>query len=255
MARFAEKLFEFAYVSDMDSRLQTLAEMAEPEDWNYKNTEQTHPRPVLFNYIQHTYMRLVEEDKIEVSANAENTAFDTGLVTPNQDPIYALFEANRIPYQQPWFLSRWCLPGEHVMSGFDQLPEMAHYYEDPAALVYDTRKTLRVNVDHMIEENKPRFPVEFASESGFVLQGRLRGAVDHAKARVRRNYKVAIPQYHRGRIQLLLPLCLTDPTKADLAIVADNIGHSYRASTCLTLDMAYNNARQITRPDRDWLQP
>ncbi|MCZ2075766.1 MAG: DUF3825 domain-containing protein [Bryobacterales bacterium] len=29
----------------------------------------------------------------------------------------------------------------------------------------------------------------------------------------------------------------------------------YRASTCLTLDMAYNNARQLTKPDRDWLQP
>jgi hypothetical protein len=114
MARFAEKLFDFAYVSDMDSRLQTLAEMAEPEDWSYKSTQQTHPNPVLFNYIQYTYMRLVEEDKIEVSVNAENTAFDTGLVTPNQDPIYALFSANRIPDQQPWFLSRWCLPGEHA---------------------------------------------------------------------------------------------------------------------------------------------
>jgi hypothetical protein len=29
----------------------------------------------------------------------------------------------------------------------------------------------------------------------------------------------------------------------------------YRASTCLTLDMAYNNARLLARPDRDWLQP
>ncbi|HII1671176.1 TPA: DUF3825 domain-containing protein [Salmonella enterica] len=29
----------------------------------------------------------------------------------------------------------------------------------------------------------------------------------------------------------------------------------YRASTCLTLDMSYNNARLLARPDRDWLVP
>ncbi|MCH8930901.1 MAG: DUF3825 domain-containing protein [Proteobacteria bacterium] len=29
----------------------------------------------------------------------------------------------------------------------------------------------------------------------------------------------------------------------------------YCAATCLTLDMAYNNARQLARPDSDWLEP
>ena len=56
-------------------------------------------------------------------------------------------------------------------------------------------------------------------------------------------------------IQLLLPLCLSDPQRADLALVIDSQGEFYRAATCLTLDMAYNNARRLVKPDRDWLQP
>ena len=44
-------------------------------------------------------------------------------------------------------------------------------------------------------------------------------------------------------------------TPADLALVVEDHVGFYRASTCLTLDMAYNNARQLARPDRDWLQP
>ena len=56
-------------------------------------------------------------------------------------------------------------------------------------------------------------------------------------------------------IQLLLPLCLNQPDRADLALVVDKVGNSYRGNTVLTLDMAYRNARLITRPDSDWLRP
>jgi hypothetical protein len=40
-----------------------------------------------------------------------------------------------------------------------------------------------------------------------------------------------------------------------MALVVEDFDAFYRASTCLTLDMAYNNARQLARPDKDWLQP
>jgi hypothetical protein len=94
----------------------------------------------------------------------------------------------------------------------------------------------------------------------FALQTFLKGAIDNARERARRNYKTAIPQYYtgkgyQGRIQLLLPLCIGHPHQADLAMVVEDMGTFYRASTCLDLDMAYNNARQLARPDRDWLQP
>jgi hypothetical protein len=89
----------------------------------------------------------------------------------------------------------------------------------------------------------------------FALQTVLKGAIDNAKERVRRSYKAAIPQYYKSQVQLLLPLCLSNAQVADLALVVERHSTFYRASTCLSLDMAYNNARQIARPDRDWLQP
>lgn len=72
---------------------------------------------------------------------------------------------------------------------------------------------------------------------------------------MRRNYKIAVPQYFitEGTIQLLIPLCLAAQDVADLAIVVEDYGNMYRASTCLTLDQAMNNARLLARPDRDCL--
>ena len=99
-----------------------------------------------------------------------------------------------------------------------------------------------------------RFPDPFSTMDTHALQMIVRGAVDNAKERVRRNYKAAVPQFHRGKVQLLLPLCLSDPRVADLAILLARHEGVYRAATCLTLDMAYN-ARLLARPDRDWLQP
>ena len=54
---------------------------------------------------------------------------------------------------------------------------------------------------------------------------------------------------------MLIPLCMSAQDNADLAIVVEDYGTMYRASTCLTLDQAINNARLLARPDRDWLNP
>lgn len=61
--------------------------------------------------------------------------------------------------------------------------------------------------------------------------------------------------YFNGQIQLLLPLCLVDPDKTDLALVVtkNSSGSYYQGHTCLTLEMAYNNARLIAKPESNWL--
>lgn len=74
------------------------------------------------------------------------------------------------------------------------------------------------------------------------------------KKKVSTNYKLAIPQYYEGKIQLLLPLCLgTDNGKPDLALAVTKLETCYQGHTCLTLDMAYNNARLIAKPESNWL--
>ncbi|WP_369057625.1 DUF3825 domain-containing protein [Tannerella forsythia] len=81
-----------------------------------------------------------------------------------------------------------------------------------------------------------------------------KGQLKIAIRRIRRNYKTAVPQYYDGHLQLLLPLCLTSKASADLALVIEKEHGVYRASTCLTLDMAINNARLIAKPDDEWLK-
>jgi len=184
------------------------------------------------------------------------SCFNTGLVTPNQEQIYASFEANRKPDAQPWFFKDWFRRGQWELTKFAELPDLAHYFDDPTCLVFDVRRDFRVNVEHIIAETpRERFPEPYRSMENYALATVLKGAIDTARERVRRSYKTAIPQYYHGQVQLLLPLCLSNPQGADLALVVERHSTFYRASTCLTLDMAYNNARQIARPDRDWLQP
>lgn len=249
-------LFEFAFIPAIDERLKDLAELAEEEDWTYQHIQNEHPLPILFNYIRYTYCRLAEENKIARSEDGQFCCFNTGLVTPNQEPIYASFETNRKGDAQPWFFKGWFRRGQWEMTKFSELPDIAHYFDDPSCLVLDIRKDFRVNIEHIISETpRERFPEVYRSMPDYALQNVLKGAIENARERVRRSYKTAIPQYYRGQVQLLLPLCLSIPQRADLALVVERHSTFYRASTCLTLDMAYNNARQIARPDRDWLKP
>lgn len=250
-------MFDFAYVSALEDRLTKLADLAEAENWG-EAAQDGHEQPVLHSYIHHTFIRVQDQDKIAYSPGKDKACFNTGLVTPNQEFIYAFF----VPYDRPdsgsaqWFLKAFCRESDRSLSDFDALPEMASYFDDPRELLYDSRCDLRVNYDHIIDEHRERFPEAYRSMSdSFQLQIAFKGAIDHALKRVRRNYKTAVPQYYQGRLQLLLPICMTKPASADLALAVERHGDVYRAATCLTLDMAYSNARLLARPDMEWLQP
>lgn len=95
-----------------------------------------------------------------------------------------------------------------------------------------------------------------ALDSGEIRR-RLDGAIEEVKKRVKTNYKLAVPQFYNNRIQLLLPLNLTAGSpNPDLALAIHKISaDTYTARTCLTLKMAYNNARLIVKPQSVWLRP
>jgi len=236
--------------------IEVLAGIAEQEDWGYKHAPSSHPHPILRNYLTYTYRRVAEERKINITPDEAFCCWNTGLITRSQEPIFMLLSKNMLSdVEAYWHFLKFARKGEWEMNRFSSLPDIAHYFEDPSALVFDTRKELRVNVEHVVSENIARFPTNLQGRSPFELQNLLKGAIDSARERVRRNYKTAVPQYYQGAVQLLLPLTLTDPTCADLALVVERFADFYRAATCLTLDMAYNNARQLAKPDRDWLSP
>jgi cold shock CspA family protein len=250
---------KFAAVPHLDAQLEKLKELAQQENWDYRHTESSRPLPVLRSYIFYTFAKLEAEGKIAEAAgkNGERLAcFNTGLASERQEAIFAVFGPNKGMAQNaaPWVLNQFAKESDRVLTFFAQRPDIANYFTDPTDLLYDTRIELVVDVDHVIGDNYDRFPQELRGND-FAMRSALDGAISAAKRRVRRNYKTAIPQYYRGSLQLLLPLCLVRPDRADLALVVARENQVYRASTVLTLDMAYNNARLVARPDTEWLEP
>jgi len=246
-------LFQFAWFNDFRTSINDLASLAMNESWDYKQNPQGN-FPILFNYIHHTFAKIEAEAKIEYIGDF--CLYNTGLVTVNQEEIYGYFEKNKKPNaRNQWFFHGWRKKSDRDLMKFTRLPEIANYFDNPNDLIYDSRLDLRINVDHIIVDNKLRFPVPLNTMDDHLLGSLLQGTIEDAKRRIRRNYKTAIPQYFKGKLQLLLPLCLTSKSQADLALVVEKESDTYRATTCLTLDMAINNAGLIAKPDDEWLKP
>lgn len=239
-----------------ENTLTGLKNLAMEEEWGYINTTTDKPLPILHNYLKHTFARLKDENKIITLENY--ASFNTGLVTKNQEEIFMIFRKHKV--SKKWVFQEFAKESSYSMNKFNPLPERAVYFTDPSEVIYDARLSLRINIDHIIddEENFNRFPTSIKMLPKHQLVNTFQGALIHAEKRIKRNYLTAIPQFYRGyvngHLQLLLPLCLTNPAKADLALAVYKDGSTYNGRTCLTLDMAINNARLITKPDDEWLK-
>jgi hypothetical protein len=83
-------------------------------------------------------------------------------------------------------------------------------------------------------------------------------AKDRARARTIQNFKTAIPCYYPDldTISLLLPLCLLDDHTPDVALVLRYINKSASYGiTVYSRELAYINARLVSRPMSEWLNP
>ncbi len=254
------------FASWSPNSLLQLAGMAQAEEWAYRHTSGDRPLPILRNYVIYTFRRAHFQSRvIEVSdpQGKKFAVFNTGLLTPHYERIFGLFvEQTRAELPQPWFLQGFYRESDYRLTRFARLPERATYFDTPADLLYDPRLDFRPQYEHIVNDRLERFPAHLQSDDRRRTEA-LRQAIQHAVFRVVQNYKTAIPQYYwpphqeadPGRLQLLIPLCLEDVSRADLALSIDKVGDVYRAATVLTLDMAYNNARLIARPDKEWLEP
>lgn len=81
-------------------------------------------------------------------------------------------------------------------------------------------------------------------------------ALDHALDRLHMDYKLAVPAWHaKGKcVALMLPLQVRQrDTNVVLAVKWDAQQEYYVGINLLTMEMAYNNARLIARPEASWL--
>lgn len=180
-----------------------------------------------------------------------------------------------------------------LTNNFSVLPQRASYINSYDDVMYDYTLPVDVNWNHIVLENIARLPyalIEQICSGAFgikdtenlsneekeaylsdlkmflekdpmrlsVISGIMNMAVERAKLRVEWNYKTAIPVYYPtdDKVHLILPLSLNmnEPEEISLALVMTKTpAHRYRAVTIFTLDMAYSNARLITKPSSDWL--
>jgi cold shock CspA family protein len=185
--------------------------------------------------------------------------------------------------------------GKKLTSVFEPLPPAPTYFTSNFDMLLDTTKDIHVDHEHVILDAvaRDRFPAAFlrqnsprgvrwqefpampgAERSAFLarvadafnddvqclrgIKNRLEDATVLAEKRTKWNFKTAIPQYYPRHdiMSLLLPLCLTDDTVVDIALVVTrNPSGSYQGRTVLPLPWAYKNARLVSRPDSDWLTP
>lgn len=238
-------------------KLDFLSQMAQSEQWDYKGENE---KKILYNYLCYTYDRIKLEEKIEIKE--DSMCFNTGLLTENGADIYAYFVKNTNKWAkegQSWFLNGFKQRTDIEMRKFINFPDIADYFTEPEDFIFDKKLEIEMDYDHIIDDNYNRF-VDLGLIDKYMIQGLLENAVKRITEKVKRNYKLAIPQYYtdkstqKSKIQLLLPLFLQSKNVADLALVVDKDDHGYVGKTILTLEWAYVNSRRIVRPDVDWLK-
>jgi DNA-binding MarR family transcriptional regulator len=256
-------------ITNPEGRLAKLAQQAQKEvgDWEYRVTKTAEPRPILASYLNYLYRAVSSQGKVLQATNEngeEFACFNTRLMTPHFQRLHAVASENagrKHEYQPRWFLIGFFEPSHPLLSIFEKEPEPPTFFGKPAELVYDTGIDLRIDYEHVLGDNIDRYPAQMR-DSWDQRHRAVDTATERALRRLELNWKTAIPQFYWGRdgeeegqLQLLLPLCLVEYDEADLALVVARKEAAYIGHTCLTLDMAYNNARLIARPDTEWLNP
>lgn len=251
------ELFNFAFIPDFDQKIKDLADnLADKENWDFSTGSGRHS--ILKNYIFHTFKKIQSESKIVFSPKNDFACFNTGLVTSSWEEIAAFFEVNKKPgAKQPFFFKSFEKVSSRNISGkFNTQPLVADFFKNPEYFIFNPHLEIRADIDHIISDNIDRFPQSYKQMPEIQRKSMLDGAIKTTVNRLKTNYTLAVPQYFDGNIQLLLPLYLTyKDANPDLALVVNKAQNQdfYTSRTCLTLEMAYNNARLIVKPLSNWL--
>lgn len=258
-------LYKFAFLPNWPNCLADLESKAIKENWKFTapdTSKKNQDNPILQNYIEHTFNRLAtlynesDEDTCNNWINIidnKKVCINTGLYTPEFNEIFMCFAKNNIRDKQNWILDAFVEESDPKLFDFPSLPKRAKYFTNIEDLIFDTSLELRVSGAHILrdKENLKRIPEDIQTKPNLLLL--FNGAIEISKKRINLNYKTAVPQFFEGKIQLLVPICLQDISKTDLVLVVSRINDVYIGHTCLTLDMAYNNARLLTKPEAEWL--
>ena len=244
-------LFSFAYVPNWYSQLDMLAEMALPEPWRFKNPiylTKNPDTPILERYIHAIFKKQLIDYKDERNPSSaadyfhienEFCCFHTGLYTRRYKAIYACFDRNKKKDSLlEWFFRGFADELSPMLRHISPLPKKPSYYMTQYGVNYNPEWPIRVNVEHILgdAENLSRIPPEIREAQNLPLL--LETAVELARRKAVVEPSIVVPQGYQGRVQYLLPICLTDMEQHDLTMTLTTMEGNYCGNTCFTLEMA-----------------
>ena len=255
-------LFSFGYYPDWLRALDDLEAKAQPEPWAFPGDIRDRPNnsnPLLEDYVNNIFTFAAslynaaetqeERDKLVV-IRPRFALFDTGLMTREYAPILAYFIPNNSAGKTPWVFKSWGTPGGPLLARTAPLPDRL-----PTApqTPYNPAWPIRINTEHMIqeEENYNRLPETVRNFHFLPLI--IEAAVEQARRKAVLTPSIVVPQIFARRVHFLLPICMTDPKRPDLALSMTQEDGYYRGATLLTLRMAYQCARRAGRDMAPWL--
>lgn len=280
---------EFNSISDMNDFLDKLSNDCIVENWNFSSYRSSIQHPILKNYIENSYYQALFENKVCFNKNQESVCFNTGLLDPYFNELFIVCEYI-IAENDTLFCYKLRNPrtikkdnrlfGRYVVG---KIPEPAYFYNDDSKLLFNSdisATEIDISNQHIFEDNIDRINDSLSSTQEkydpatniSACVQKFKTAIAFSLALAKRNYKLIAPQFwpESGELQYLMPIYLEGKceeqkgTAKEIALPnvalclekVDNIdGIRYRGTSILTLDMAYQNARLIAKPDSFWLEP
>lgn len=160
---------QFAVIGSWERTLGTLATMAAPEHWNFPGEGVGGPSRygVLREYLTVTFHRVVEQDRVATAADGSLAAFDTGLLTPFGEDVYAVFSPN--VGDIAWKLDGFATAGSgelgaRLVATLPDLPQPASYLERVEDVVCQPGRMLILDTEALLGEQVGRLPRAFLAD-------------------------------------------------------------------------------------------
>jgi len=250
-----KKLTDFAFCGtkdDFHAKIKFLANMAEPETWSFEGRTNS----ILTKYINAAFKQCYREKKIMYSDDEEYACFNTGLLTSHGHDIIAWFALNlNTDAHEKWFFKGFKDKSDkHFMNMFSFVPELATYTDNFANYYFNPELNIEINSNHILEENWDNIKNILKLDKS-IVKTLLFGVLEEAKKKIKRNFRLVVPQFYNEDIMYLLPIefPIGNNQTEILALAVQKIDNQYRANTIFTLDVAYEKARLLMKPESSWL--
>lgn len=263
----------FANKDSFEKFLDDIASNAVAEPWSFSNRPSACKYPILKSYLENIFGKLRREtmagatNKIVQSADGHYILFNTNLPDTFGKDILIMAEVRKKVngeeyFENPSMFTKGVSEMRRLGFSVENTPQPASFFEDVNEVIFQSSWTIDSSfehLDHIIQDNRSRFPKEYQEKDPVRVAGDLEQGINMAVRMAKRNFKYIAPMYRPQKdcIQMLMPIYLSGSYRdaPDFALVLTPDNGIYIPETILPIDGAYQNARLIAMPDEAWLRP